>query len=381
MRPIRFIHTSDIHLDTSFSSCGFPSRLGGRKREAIRSTFRRILENALVQKVDVILIAGDLFEHDRITPDTVEFIKQQFANLGDTPVFISPGNHDPYIHGSPYCEERWPPNVHIFGEEEFRSVEIPDLGVRVTGFGFNRTRLEDRPFLKLPTLPPDGINLVVSHGSDVAQVPTGKFQHGPFTIAEIAGKNVHYCALGHYHQQRQVANAIDQTQAWYSGIPEGRGWDETGECGYILAEIEADRLNMQKLTCNQYPLQTISVNCDGLASREQILEVILRERSSGFDANTILRVCLEGSPDPSLDLSFMEMEERLAGSFLHVEWEDETQPALDFIGLAQEKTLRGRFARTLNDRLRGADGDERIIMDRARLYGIQALLGRNVRPL
>jgi len=94
MQRVHFIHTSDVHLDTSFAGSGFPSHLGDRKREAMRATFRFILEDARRRLVDLVLIAGDLFEHDRVSPDTVEFLKQQFENLGSILVFIAPGNHD-----------------------------------------------------------------------------------------------------------------------------------------------------------------------------------------------------------------------------------------------------------------------------------------------
>ena len=237
MRPVRFIHTSDVHLDTSFSGSGFPSRLGDRKREAIRGTFRRIMEDARIREVDFVLIAGDLFELERITPDTFEFIKQQLAALGSVRVFISPGNHDPCVQGSPYREESWPGNVHIFAEEEFRSIELPEAGVRITGFGFAHHSLEEHHFQKLPILSTGLFNIVLSHGSDVSCVPAGKAKHGPFDVGEIAGKNVHYCALGHYHQQHRIPNSIDGAQVWYCGIPEGRGWDEEGACGYLLGEI------------------------------------------------------------------------------------------------------------------------------------------------
>lgn len=381
MKRVRFIHTSDIHLDTSFAGCGFPSRLGVRKREAIRATFRRILELARQHEAQLVLIAGDLFELDRITPDTEEFLKQQFASLRDIPVFIAPGNHDPFIHGSPYCDEGWPSNVHIFREEEFRSIDLPQLGVRVTGFGFTRTHMDDRHFLKLPSLAPDRINLVIAHGSDVASVPAGKNTHGPFRIAEIAGKNVQYCALGHYHQYRQVSNPLDLTQAWYSGIPEGRGWDEEGDCGCILGDIDSAAISAKRLVCNQYPLRTLPVDCEGLGSREQILDAILSQKGSVFDDRTILRIRLVGCPDSSLDLSFVEMEERLAGEVLHVVWDDQTQPALDFDSIAQERTLRGRFVRIMNERIAKVEGQERLLLDRARLYGLQALTARNVRLL
>ena len=106
MRTVRIVHTSDLHLDTSFSGSGFPSRLGDRKREAIRATLRRILETARDEQVDLVLIAGDLFEHERITPDTVEFLKRQLESVDPIRVFMAPGNHDPYLRGSPYHDER-----------------------------------------------------------------------------------------------------------------------------------------------------------------------------------------------------------------------------------------------------------------------------------
>jgi len=379
MKSIRFIHTSDIHLDTSFSGSGFPSKLGDRKREAIRGTFRRIIEDALLNEVGFVLIAGDLFEQDRVTPDTIEFLKQQFERLNGVRIFISPGNHDPAIKGSPYKEEAWPPNVHIFDAEEFRSIELPDYGARITGFGFVHSYLEDRLFQRLPVLPGELCNIVLSHGSDMSRVPKGKSRHGPFAVEEIAGKNIQYCALGHYHQQHQLPNPIDSTQIWYSGIPEGRGWDEEGACGYLLGEIADGIVRVESRFCNQYPLNALTIDCDAFSTREQILDAILQQRGIQFDPKTILRIQLAGTLDPKLDLSLSELEERLAGEALFIQWDDQTHPALDFDSIAQEKTLRGKFVRALNERIAAAGEENRIVLKRARLYGVQALSGREVR--
>lgn len=379
MKPVRFIHTSDVHLDTSFSGSGFPSRLGDRKREAIRGTFRRIIEDARIHEVDFVLIAGDLFESEHVTPDTFEFIKQQFAGLHAVPVFISPGNHDPCIPGSPYKDESWPKNVHIFAAEDFQPVELPQLGVRVTGFGFVHHYLEARHFQRLPVLSNNLFNIVLSHGSDMSRVPAGKSKHGPFEIGEIAGKNVQYCALGHYHQQHRIPNPLDETQIWYSGIPEGRGWDEEGPCGYLMGEINSGTVQVESKYCYQYDLNTMTVDCDSFATREQILDAILLQRGTLFSSKTILRVQLVGALDPKLDLSLPELEERLAGEVLHVQWEDQTHPALDFESISQEKTIRGRFVRVLNERIAAAPEVDRAILERARLYGVQALSGREVR--
>ena len=379
MKPVRFLHTSDVHLDTSFSSSGFPSRLGVRKREAIRGTFRRMLEEARDVGLDAVLIAGDLFEHDRVTPDTVEFLRQQFENLGRTRVFIAPGNHDPYIHGSPYHDNSWPSNVHIFRDEEFRSVELQEAGLRITGFGFNHSQLSEHMFEKLGRLPQDGINIVLAHASDVGHTPQGKAQYGPFAVEEIAGKSIHYCALGHYHQQHQVTNPFDETQIWYCGIPEGRGWDEEGACGYLIGEIQDGQIRIESRSSSQYPLRTVTIDCDGFSTREQIVEAITAKRGTAFDSKTILRLRLTGSIDPRLEFSTQELSERLTEEALHISWDDRTEPALDFEATAEEKTLRGHFVRTLNERIARAGEEERPVLERARLYGLQALLGREVR--
>ncbi len=377
VQTIKFIHTSDLHLDTSFSGSGFPSQLGARKREAIRATLRRILEKARTENVSFLLIAGDLFEHDRVTADTVEFLRLQFENLVPMPVFIAPGNHDPAIPGSPYIDERWPDNVHIFKTEEFQSVELKRIGVRITGFGFARTHIEEHPCLALAPLPQDAFNVLVFHGSDVSRVPLGKTRHAPFSPEELTSKNIGYCALGHYHQQGPVGGA--QSSVWYSGIPEGRGWDEEGAHGFLLVEIEGGTVRVHPMSSGQYPLRTLTIVCDGLASREQILERILERKEDVFDPQTILRIRLQGALDPRVDLAYSEMEERLRGEVLHLAWDNQTHAAVDYDSLALEKTLRGHFVRALNARIAAAPDEEKPMLELARYYGVEALLDREVR--
>jgi hypothetical protein len=123
----------------------------------------------------------------------------------------------------------------------------------------------------------------------------------------------------------------------------------------------------------------MTVACDAFATREQILDAILQQRGVIYDSRTILRVRLTGSLDPKLDLSFPELEERLAGDVLFIQWDDQTQPALDFESISREKTIRGRFVRVLNERIAAATEGDRAILERARLYGVQALSGREVR--
>jgi hypothetical protein len=109
------------------------------------------------------------------------------------------------------------------------------------------------------------------------------------------------------------------------------------------------------------------------------VDAILNQRGSAFDSRTILRIRLQGSLDPRLELSTEQIGERIADAVLYVQWDDQTQPALDYEALSRENTLPGRFARSLSQRISAAETDERGLLERARLYGLQALLGREVR--
>jgi DNA repair protein SbcD/Mre11 len=381
MRTVRLLHTSDVHLDTSFAGSGLPSRLGDRKRESLRASFRDVLQRGGEEAVDLVLVAGDLFELDRVTADTLEFLKRQFSALAPVPVFISPGNHDPCIQGSPYRDASWPPNVHIFCSEAWTSVELPKLGVRVTGFGYQGAGFADTPFARLPRLPDGAANIVLAHASDAGRVPPGKVKHAPFSASDLSGRNIQYCALGHYHQQREIPDVPDGTVAWYCGIPEERGWDEQGAAGFLLVDVDSGGTRVRRCESGLYPLRQIHVECDGFTTREQIVEALLSKRPSAFDERTILKVELTGYLDPRVSISIPELDERLSGAALHIRWVDSTRPALDFEALAAERTLRGRFVRKLNERVAAAPGGgERELLERARLYGVRALGGLEVSP-
>ena len=124
-------------------------------------------------------------------------------------------------------------------------------------------------------------------------------------------------------------------------------------------------------------IRTLEMDCDEFSSREQIVDAI---RAHGaLDARTILRVRLLGAVDPRMDLSISELEARLADETLQIFFEDRTTPAIDYASIAEENTLRGRFARSMNSRVEKASGRDRMVLERARLYGFQALLGREVR--
>ena len=104
----RILHFADLHLDASFAASGLPTTVGTWRRVDLKDTLDRILSLAHERQVDAITIAGDLYEQDHVLPDTIDWLRQQFAKLAPIQVFIAPGERDSYKQDSLYTLNWWP---------------------------------------------------------------------------------------------------------------------------------------------------------------------------------------------------------------------------------------------------------------------------------
>ena len=108
---VKILHTADLHLDSPFA--GLSLDVAEEAREEQRNVFSEMMRYAGENSVDLVLIAGDLFDSKYITVRTKELVKGAFASLS-CPVVIAPGNHDPYTSNSFYRSGELPENVCVF---------------------------------------------------------------------------------------------------------------------------------------------------------------------------------------------------------------------------------------------------------------------------
>ena len=120
---MKFIHCADIHLDAPFSLLS-PSDAGKRRTE-LRSDFSGAVLYAKTEGCKLFIIAGDLFDDEFVTKDTMEMLVHEFSAFPSCHFVIAPGNHDPYTERSPYKLTEWPENVHIFTSPEISYFDIP----------------------------------------------------------------------------------------------------------------------------------------------------------------------------------------------------------------------------------------------------------------
>ena len=133
MKNIKILHTADLHLDSAFEA--LPAGKAAIRRAEQRELLSRLAELARSERADIVLLAGDIFDGGGTYFETgAEFVR--CLRDMSVPVFIAPGNHDPYDARSPYAKLDIPQNVRIFTERDVECAELPELGVRVYGAAF-----------------------------------------------------------------------------------------------------------------------------------------------------------------------------------------------------------------------------------------------------
>ena len=137
MSDLKILHAADLHLDSAFEA--LPAGKAALRRSEQRELLRRLAALAQQEKVQLVVLSGDLFDSDNSYYETGEQLARCLAVIG-APVFIAPGNHDFYSSRSPWARLKLQGNIYLFTENKIRGMELPALGARVYGAAFNEKR-------------------------------------------------------------------------------------------------------------------------------------------------------------------------------------------------------------------------------------------------
>lgn len=358
-----FVHTADIHFDTPFSARFTPKQAELRRKEVMQ-TFSRICEKA--GECDLLLIAGDLFDGKFVSGETVSFVKRCFSKIPDTRVFLVAGNHDPMTSDSPYRKGDWGPNVHIFGTE-MEYVDIPELKTRIHGRSFSQNH-EEKTLLEDLDLAEDWCNLLLLHGELVS--PGGESSYNPLEKRALETSGADYAALGHIHLYSGIERSGSLYYA-YPGIPEGRGFDETGERGYVTGTVERGSLQAQWIpVCKrQFVRKELDVSSceDSLAIAESIGSLIESE-----GAEHMYRLILTGESNPDL-IQLDVLSAQVKDQAFSIELRDKTRPVYNLLELAKENSLRGNFVAEMLNEIASLAEDEKEVGYLALSMGLEAI--------
>ena len=362
--PVKIVHAADFHLDSAFGALtGEQAKL--RRREG-RELLERLSNYVNQQNIDIVLLAGDLFDGEMTYRETVEALRDALASMS-VRVFIAPGNHDYYSAKSLYATLKWPENVHIFKTREIERVELPELSCAVYGAAFTDAA-QETSLLDGFTAPDDGLtHLMVLHGD----LNAAEARYCPLTKEQIAASNLDYLALGHTHLHDGL-HRFGSTVCAYAGCPEGRGFDELGEKGFLSGTVDSNKVDIKFIPFakRRYEILTVDVTDKNPADA---LTAALPEST----ARDLYRVIFTGETDErGVDLK--KIEERFASDFFHLELRDKTHIRQDIWARSEEDSLRGLFLRDLRQKFDAADETEKEKIERAVRFGLAALDGRDL---
>ena len=159
---MKFVHIADMHFDTSFTQLSNSENLGNLRRLEQKKVFKKVIEYIKNNNIEYFFIAGDLYEHNYIRESTIEYINNLFKEIPNTKIFITPGNHDPYLKNSFYNKFRWNDNVHIFGP----NISVVNCGdVNIYGFGFDDFYYTNSELDSFELNNKSAINILITHAT------------------------------------------------------------------------------------------------------------------------------------------------------------------------------------------------------------------------
>lgn len=403
MAVARFLQLSDLHLGRPFG--WLPGDRRAERRSDQRRTLERLVREAIERGAHAILIPGDLFDQEGVDAEMLAFALHAFDLGGCPPVFIAPGNHDPYSTSSPTWSPRlleargfaWPAHVHIFGAPQWTAAPLATVpGARVWGrcftSGVDSTERPLAPEALRDIGPADqsGFDVALFHGSREGVCPPGQNVTAPFSDAEAQAAPFAYLAAGHYHVPSSLegrAGGGGGVRLAYAGSATALDLTEVGVHGGLEVRVEygfrKPFVEVTPIELDRRRVHHLAADVTGCSSAEQVDRRVLRVLDDAHVTEMdIALVRLSGrlvsgvryaGPGQDLRLRAFHVRTDLRG----VRPDYDLEAYRSGVGATTEE----RFARALLERLdAAADEEERAAVERALYYGLDAFRLREVVP-
>ena len=351
---MKILHTSDLHIGSPLTSRLSQDKVRERKGELL-TNFERMIEEAVYQRVSLFIIAGDLFDTERITRSTAERVLGAMERHPSLDFLYLSGNHEKSALTD--SGVTLPKNLKLFGEDwtYFNYGEVCVAG---------RSEIADGMFSTL-SLDYEKTNIVVLHGA----LADGKSGGEIIGRRELEGKSIDYLALGHYHSYSEE-QIFDTGVAVYSGTPEGRGFDEVGKKGFVIIDADGRRARHTFIPFAKRTLRIIDVDLTGAPDRREV-DLRVDTALAGVPHTDLVRLRLIGKRIPELFPDEGAITARWKSSFYHFEFKDESGIRINPDDYKYDRTLKGEFIRLVSARTDMTDAEK----DKIIRTGLAALMG------
>lgn len=341
---MKFVHIADMHFDMPFTVLS-KNGLAEQRRLDQRNAFNKMISYIKENNIEYLFISGDLYENEYVRKSTIEYINNCFKEIPNTKIYITPGNHDPYLNNSYYNKYEWNENVHIFTKLEKKENE----NINIYGYGFTDFYSKK---VELPTDIDNGkINILLMH----ADLDGSTREYGEYNAileSELRNTSFDYIALGHIHKTNFNANG----RIIYPGSTIAGGFDEQGAHGMVVGYINEDtkEVSLEFIELDNKEFVEINLDISIVSSKEELIENI---NSLRIDSSKYYKILLTGTKNIEIDTN--ELLKYIENKNI-IKIKDKTKIEYDIEKISKEQSLRGIFVKELLEQINEENRDEII---------------------
>lgn len=357
---MKFVHIADMHFDSPFINLADKENLGEKRRLEQRKVFKKVIEYIQENNIKYLFISGDFYEHNYVKKTTIEYINNLFKEIPNTQVFISPGNHDPYLKNSYYNKYNWNENVKIFNSK-IEKIETEEANIY--GFGFTDFYCQDCGIEKIEIENNNKPNILIIHGTlDGANIEEKQYN----SIKNKDLKEFDYVALGHIHKLDY--KTYENQRIVYPGSTASLGFDELGKHGMIVGELNKEKINLEFIPLDETEFKIENIDVTEINSKEELIEKI---NNLSFEENKLIEIYLTGKRNFEIDT--YEINKYITNEKI-IKLKNKTKINYNLEKISQENTLKGIFVKKMLEKIANTENTEqKEILEKSIEIGLDSL--------
>lgn len=288
---MRFIHIADVHLGYA------PPKKGGwseTRADEIWSTFERLIKQIKENPVDMLLVAGDLFDRQPLLREVRE-VDYLFSTIKDTKVVLIAGNHDAMVPGSFYRDFKWSSNVVFLSSSNIQKKRIPELNVDVYGLSYSDYEIRESLYDNIIIEDKSAINILVGHGGERKCIPINR--------QKLMSLDFDYVAMGHFHNP----DLNQEGRIAYCGSLEPTSVDDTGIRGYILGEVTKEGLDLEFVPFSKRNYKQFNLDI-GTSTTIADIKSMVGNIVEANGTENIYKFIINGKRNPMLEIRFDDIK-------------------------------------------------------------------------
>ncbi len=360
---MKIIHCSDLHLDSKMET-NLSKEQARERKDEILITFKNMIQYANDNEVQIIIIAGDLFDNSRVSAKAKNIVKDAILTNKDIDFIYLKGNHD--VSNLFEEDEEIPENLKLFSSTEWKEYIYGNVVIT----GIELTKEDNYDKYNTLMLSKNNVNIVVMHGQEV----TSDSSDDPeaININKLKRKNINYLALGHIHSYK-MEKLGTKGKYCYPGCLEGRGFDECGKKGFVLLDIQDDKIKTEFIEFAKRTLYEIEVDITDLDTTSDVEKKIDKEIKE-IPKESLIKIVLTGKVKIGSERDIDYLLKIYNEIYYFVKIYDKTTLAINYLDYEHDASLKGEFIRLILSQENISEEEKKQIIE----AGIKALSGEEV---